>query len=288
MPDYFPDSLLALGAAWCFCGDTAQEAACITESLPLLREAGTTRTVAEALAELGDTRSLEGDAAGAVLLLDEALELNRRIDYPWGVAMTLGQRAHAARLLGDLSFAASLFAESIAVAGEIGVTRIVLGAVAGLAGVALARGQPERAVRLLGTVEAVREASGIGRIAHALHAERITAEAQARLGESAFAVAWQEGRALSFADALADALGIASSAAEQPQPARGDTSGFGLTPREHDVLRLIVEGHSDREIGEALFIGTRTVQTHVANLFAKLGVNARAEAAAVAVRRGLV
>jgi DNA-binding NarL/FixJ family response regulator len=54
------------------------------------------------------------------------------------------------------------------------------------------------------------------------------------------------------------------------------------------VLRLLVEGRSDREIGEALFIGTRTVQTHVANLFAKLGVNARAEAAAVAVRRGLV
>ena len=67
-----------------------------------------------------------------------------------------------------------------------------------------------------------------------------------------------------------------------------DASGFGLTPRELDVLRLLVEGRSDREIGEALFIGTRTVQTHVANLFAKLGVNARAEAAAVAVRRGLV
>ena len=48
------------------------------------------------------------------------------------------------------------------------------------------------------------------------------------------------------------------------------------------------KGNSDREIAEALFIGTRTVQTHVANLFAKLGVNARAEAAAVAVRRGLV
>jgi DNA-binding NarL/FixJ family response regulator len=54
------------------------------------------------------------------------------------------------------------------------------------------------------------------------------------------------------------------------------------------VLRLLVEGRSDREIGDALFIGTRTVQTHVSNLFAKLGVNSRAEAAAVAVRRGLV
>ena len=71
-------------------------------------------------------------------------------------------------------------------------------------------------------------------------------------------------------------------------PLTRDSRGFGLTPRELDVLRLLVEGRSDREIGEALFIGTRTVQTHVANVFAKLGVNARAEAAAVAVRRGLV
>ena len=62
----------------------------------------------------------------------------------------------------------------------------------------------------------------------------------------------------------------------------------GLTSRERDVLRLLVEGRMDKEIGEALFISTRTVQTHVANLFAKLGVNARAEAAAVAVRRGFV
>jgi DNA-binding NarL/FixJ family response regulator len=55
-----------------------------------------------------------------------------------------------------------------------------------------------------------------------------------------------------------------------------------------DVLRLLVEGRSDKEIAAALFIGPRTVQTHVANVFAKLGVNARAEAAAVAVRRDLV
>ena len=61
----------------------------------------------------------------------------------------------------------------------------------------------------------------------------------------------------------------------------------GLTPRERDVLRLLVEGRSDKEIAAALFIGPRTVQTHVANLFAKLGVNSQAEAAAVAVRCGL-
>jgi predicted ATPase/DNA-binding NarL/FixJ family response regulator len=279
---------LIAGAAWAFAGDLTRAAASFVESLPLLREAGDTAFVVEALLELGEMRSLVGDAAGAVSLLDEALELCRQTGYLWGIATTLGQRAHAARLLGDPTLAARLFAESIAAAEEIGVARIVMGAVAGLAGVALARGQPERAVRLLGAVEAARETSGVGRIAHARYAERIAADVRARLGEPAFADAWKQGQVLTFEQACADAVALATSAGKQPPPVDSDASGFGLTPRELDVLRLLAEGRSDREIGEALFIGTRTVQTHVANLFVKLGVNARAEAAAVAVRRGLV
>ena len=70
--------------------------------------------------------------------------------------------------------------------------------------------------------------------------------------------------------------------------AHGPAAQAGLTRREAEVLRLLAEGRSDREIGAALFIGPRTVQTHVANIFAKLGVHGRAEAAAIAVRKGLV
>jgi DNA-binding CsgD family transcriptional regulator len=279
---------LALGEAWALAGDLTRGAASLAESLPLLREAGATALIAEALGELGDTRSLAGDAAGAVPLLDEAVELHRHIGYSWGIAMTLGQRAYAALLLGDPILAAGLFADSIAAAEEIGAARIVMGAVAGLAGVALALDQPERAVRLLAAVEVARETSGVGRISHAPYAWRIDIDARARLGEPGFAVAWEEGRVRLFAQAVDDALTIASSAREQAKSVPAGTNAFGLTPRELDVLRLLVQGRSDREIGEALFIGTRTVQTHVANLFAKLGVNARAEAAAAAVRRGLV
>ncbi|MDP9365418.1 MAG: LuxR C-terminal-related transcriptional regulator, partial [Chloroflexota bacterium] len=60
-----------------------------------------------------------------------------------------------------------------------------------------------------------------------------------------------------------------------------------LTRREREVLGLLVEGRSDREIGEALFIGHRTVSTHVANILAKLRVDSRTAAATLAVRRGL-
>jgi DNA-binding NarL/FixJ family response regulator len=55
-----------------------------------------------------------------------------------------------------------------------------------------------------------------------------------------------------------------------------------------DVLRLLIQGKSDREIAETLFIGTRTVQTHVSNLIAKLGVSNRTEAATLATREQLV
>ncbi len=54
------------------------------------------------------------------------------------------------------------------------------------------------------------------------------------------------------------------------------------------MLRLVAQGLSDREIAEALFVSHRTVNGHVANLLAKLGLESRAAAAAFAVRHGLV
>ena len=53
------------------------------------------------------------------------------------------------------------------------------------------------------------------------------------------------------------------------------------------MLRLIAQGKSDREIAETLFIGPRTVETHVSNLLGKLSVRNRAEAAALATREQL-
>jgi DNA-binding CsgD family transcriptional regulator/tetratricopeptide (TPR) repeat protein len=63
---------------------------------------------------------------------------------------------------------------------------------------------------------------------------------------------------------------------------------FGLSNREREVLGLIVEGRTNREIGERLFISQKTVGVHVGNILAKLGVSGRVEAAMVAVRLELV
>ena len=63
---------------------------------------------------------------------------------------------------------------------------------------------------------------------------------------------------------------------------------FGLSGREREVLGLIVQGRTNREIGERLFISQKTVGVHVGNILAKLGVSGRVEAAMVAVRLELV
>jgi DNA-binding CsgD family transcriptional regulator/tetratricopeptide (TPR) repeat protein len=74
----------------------------------------------------------------------------------------------------------------------------------------------------------------------------------------------------------------------------GDTTGaahrpdtFGLSGREREVLALVAQGRTNREIGERLFISQKTVGVHVGNILAKLAVSGRVEAATVAIRLGL-
>jgi two-component system, NarL family, response regulator LiaR len=61
-----------------------------------------------------------------------------------------------------------------------------------------------------------------------------------------------------------------------------------LTERETDVLRLLAEGKSNKEIAHELSIGEKTVKTHVSNILSKLNVSSRTQAALYAARIGLV
>ncbi len=63
---------------------------------------------------------------------------------------------------------------------------------------------------------------------------------------------------------------------------------YGLTTRELDLLRLLVEGKGNREIAKALDISEKTVEKYLSGLFTKLRVTSRVEAAVLAVREGLV
>ena len=100
---------------------------------------------------------------------------------------------------------------------------------------------------------------------------------------------WTAGAAMPVNQAIADARELLDrlrtrDGSNAPSPANAFA---GLTAREQEVLRLLAQGQSDREIAESLFIGARTVETHVSNLLGKLGVRNRAEAAALAARAQL-
>ena len=70
-------------------------------------------------------------------------------------------------------------------------------------------------------------------------------------------------------------------------PERDPVAALNLTPREVDVLTLLAQGRTNRQIGETLFISEKTASVHVTNLLRKLGVPNRIEAAAIGQRVGL-
>jgi non-specific serine/threonine protein kinase len=237
-------------------------------------------------ANLADVALLRGDPEQAATLAEEAVSGWREAGYLWGVAQALGTAAAAASERGDQVRAARLYGETLMLWLESDDGRGIAGTLAGIAGVANHRGQSERAARLLGAAWGVAGALGVRYLAHHVHAERVLAATQSRLPDQVFESAWSEGQALSLENAVAEAHTLLSGPASVPESAR--MSPLALSPRELDVLRLLVAGHPDREIAAALRVSPRTVQTHVASLFAKFGVNSRVEVTAIAVRRGLV
>jgi DNA-binding NarL/FixJ family response regulator len=69
--------------------------------------------------------------------------------------------------------------------------------------------------------------------------------------------------------------------------ANGRRSEYSLTQREHDILALLAEGRSNREIAGALYLSEKTVKAHLAAIFRKLGVTNRTQAAMMAVQMGV-
>ena len=80
-------------------------------------------------------------------------------------------------------------------------------------------------------------------------------------------------------------------ALEPEQPAVADAQPVAepiLSKREHEVLRLLVEGKTNQEIATALFISPHTVTNHVTSILSKLNLESRTAAATYALRHGLV
>lgn len=87
--------------------------------------------------------------------------------------------------------------------------------------------------------------------------------------------------------ALARRARVVLGSGDVPRPDPAESTELGLTGRELEVLRLLADGRTNRQIGEQLFISAKTASVHVSRILMKLGVANRGEAAAAAHRMGL-
>ncbi|MCD6032653.1 MAG: hypothetical protein K0S78_4835 [Thermomicrobiales bacterium] len=244
-----------------------------------------------AIDHLGGAAYGQGDLSRAVARFEEALTLQRATRDAWGLANSLNMLGYVRCEQGDLAAAAAAQRESLALRWEQSLLEDVARCLRGLAAVAAMSGQAERAAQLFAATEILSETFGFA-VAHPERGlfEKAMALARARLGEAGFAAAWAQGRELSLVDAVIKANESETPVIDDARPSsyRSATAPYGLTPRELDVLRLLVDGRSDRQIGDALSISHRTVMRHVEHILAKLDVDSRTAAATQAVRLNLV
>ncbi len=230
-----------------------------------------------------------GHLAQAEHFLVEAMTRQRALGFSWGLSNTLRVLGDVALARDDLDRAAGHFRESLSLVDQHGDRRFLSAALAGLADVAARRTAYERAARLYGLTDRLRREIG----AHTDDSDRpITPEllelTRTALGPETFQLAWEAGETLPPRDVIAEALIVETppDTSDSPADVGNAGPGAGLTARELEVLRLLSQRLSDREIARRLSISPRTVSGHVTNLLNKLGVESRTAAATLAVRQG--
>lgn len=165
-------------------------------------------------------------------------------------------------------------AESCAHVALSGVTGVgdkvgVVEALELVAALAARQDSPAESARLLAAASSLRSVIGYVPLpAHAAANDALVASLRDELGE-AFDGVWAEGSALSLDEAVAYSQ---RGRGERKRPSSGWAS---LTPAELDVVRLVGEGLTNKEIAQRLFISPRTVQAHLTHVYTKLDVSSR-------------
>jgi predicted ATPase len=127
-------------------------AALCLQAKPAFEQAGAMNYLALMSVEIGHMLQQSGDFDGAAREIDEGLALMRATGDTWATAMALEIRGHLAVFQSDLDLARDRLGETIAMGSQVGDDRTVLGAIAGIARIALAKGNPDDAAVLLGAI----------------------------------------------------------------------------------------------------------------------------------------
>jgi DNA-binding CsgD family transcriptional regulator len=225
----------------------------------------------------------EGDLDLADRLFEECLLAGRKFRNIFRELMAcflLGQTSLDRR---NLSSAAKYTFEALRYSQRLGAPLRAGQGLTQLACVAVAGGDFRRAAVLLGAESALRERSTL--IPGFDYFKPRVPERESiagPLGDAAFAEAWEIGRSLSMAEVMEEAAALTGGSRA------GLKDASMISPREIEVLELVAQGKSNREIAETLFLSHRTVEAHMASILAKLEVDSRHKAVSAARNRGFL
>jgi predicted ATPase/DNA-binding CsgD family transcriptional regulator len=290
-------------AAW-YRGDFERMGQLAAEAIAIPTSSTNTAWVACAHTLLGISAMRLGREDEARQVLGRALAQHRAASFHRGQVWTLQCLADLAHDQGDLQESARRHRESLAICDATDNAWGLFEDLAAIMALAIDLDRLEEAARMLGAADKVQKAHGVLPREGRWIGESGREELRRQIGPDRFDEAVAAGTALATEDVIREATELALAiesgqpSAQSPRNASGEqrsaTSArslspslladnpFGLTSREQEVLLLLVEGRTDREIGEALTISHGTARTHVSKVLAKLGVNNRAAAVAIA------
>jgi non-specific serine/threonine protein kinase len=283
-------SAFVLGMVHVDLGQDDAARAAFEEALALWRQMDAPQWIAHGLTQLAFVLYRQGENDTAIALCEQALVNERSRGDRWSEALTLSTLGQVVRDQADYARAAACFGASLDFWWTLDDRWSIVHSLTGLAGVAGARGLPADAATLLAAADRIRQHAGAPLSpSNQVNHDRFVDAARSQLGNEAFAAAWSDGRSMSAEEAVARARAIIPRIETIPAPpaSTAQEATAGLTRRETEVLKLLMEGYSNREIADRLFISVRTGTTHVTHILSKLGVESRAAAVAFALQHGM-
>lgn len=279
-------ALLGLGEIALDEGDLDDAEKAFAEVLSHAREHGDKYNTAEGLEHLAYTADQRGDLLKANVLLGDALTLYKELDDESSAGAILRRMGQIADRAGDAKRAALLIEQSLVLNRRLGQLGGVARSLRAAAVLAFGSEQPEVATILLAAAGRQPDKGG-GPLAPE---QRAYDDAHLQIQEklrARYAALWASGEATTLDAAAEEALRVLRSLSGPADQRGSPRPRSPLSPREEDVARLVAQGLSNREIGKRLFIGERTVASHIEHILDKLAFNSRAQIAAWAVTRGL-
>lgn len=296
---YIGYTLTQLGHLALFQGDFTAARAHYTEGLNIRQARGDREGVAIMTGSLGRVAFYERDLAAARALLEACLATFRAMEVNTETISVLCDLGQIAVEQGDLDIAATYFREGLTLCQQRSIRQCIPQCLEGFAAVSAAHGEPERAVRLASAAAVLR--SAITAPLPPIVQDRLRqslAPARQALGERA-GVAETAGAVMPFDAVIEEAMSATIPDTRANEDNASDQSLTndrrtakqqygGLTQREREVITAVAQGHSNREIADALYVSEKTIEWHVGNCLRKRGFRTRAELAVWAVAAGLL